>query len=24
LASLIPFGTFFITSNYLTEHGFKK
>jgi integral membrane protein len=24
LASLIPFGTFFINSTYLTEHGFKK
>ncbi len=24
IASLIPFGTFFITSKYLTEHGFKK
>ena len=24
VASLIPFGTFFITTNYLTAHGFKK
>ena len=24
IASLIPFGTFFITTNYLTTHGFKK
>jgi integral membrane protein len=24
IASLIPFGTFFITTNFLTDHGFKK